>query len=66
VSNRRRRRAKGGAREEAAPGTRRKGGLRVPSYVMVPVGLAVGWFVASWPGAIFGGIVGVFLWRSRA
>jgi hypothetical protein len=42
------------------------GGLRVPSIVMIPVGLAVGWFVANWPGAIFGGIVGIFLWRSRA
>jgi hypothetical protein len=48
---------------------RRRGagdGFRVPSLMMVPVGLAVGWFVASWPGAIFGGIIGVFLWRSRA
>jgi len=41
-------------------------GFRVPSFVMLPVGLAVGWFVAGWPGAIFGGIVGGFLWRSRA
>jgi hypothetical protein len=42
------------------------GGFRIPSIFMVPVGLAVGWFVASWAGAIFGGIIGVFLWRSRA
>lgn len=42
------------------------GGFRIPSVFMVPVGLAVGWFVASWAGAIFGGIIGVFLWRSRA
>lgn len=45
---------------------RAAGGFRVPSIVMVPVGLAVGWFVASWPGALFGGLIGVFLWRSRA
>ena len=42
------------------------GGIRVPSIVMVPVGLVVGWVVANWPGAIFGGLIGVFLWRSRA
>jgi hypothetical protein len=47
-------------------GGRGGGGLRVPSIVMIPVGLAVGWFVADWLGAIFGGIVGIFLWRSRA
>ncbi len=50
-----------------ADGSKRQpGGPRVPSIVMVPVGLAVGWFVANWPGAIFGGLIGVFLWRSRA
>ena len=42
------------------------GGFRVPSIVMVPVGLVVGLVVANWPGAIFGGLIGVFLWRSRA
>jgi hypothetical protein len=42
------------------------GGFRIPSILMIPVGSAVGWFVASWPGAIFGGIIGVFLWKSRA
>lgn len=41
------------------------GGPRVPSVVIAPLCLAVGWFVAGWPGAVFGGIVGVFLWRSR-
>ena len=48
------------------PGIKGDGGFRVPSIVMVPVGVAVGWFVASWAGAIFGGILGFFLWRSRA
>ena len=48
------------------PELKGEGGFRVPSIVMVPVGIAVGWFVASWAGAIFGGVVGVFLWRSRA
>jgi hypothetical protein len=42
------------------------GGMRIPSIVMVPVGLAVGWFVAGWPGAVFGGVVGILVWRSRA
>ena len=41
-------------------------GFRIPSIFMVPVGLGVGWLVASWPGAVFGGVIGVFLWRSRA
>lgn len=43
-----------------------EGGFRIPSITMVPVGVAVGWFVANWPGAIFGGVIGIFLWRSRA
>jgi len=51
---------------QLAPGGRGgKGGFRVPSLVMVPLGLAVGWFVADWSGAIFGGILGILLWRSR-
>jgi len=42
------------------------GGFRIPSILMVPVGGAVGYLVAAWPGALFGGLIGVFLWRSRA
>ena len=42
------------------------GGFRIPSIVMVPVGLVAGFVAAQWAGAIFGGIIGVFLWRSRA
>lgn len=42
------------------------GGPRVPSWVMIPVGLGVGYFVASWAGAVLGGVIGIFLWRSRA
>jgi len=54
-------------RERGSPGGPKKAGqVRVPAIVMVPVGLTVGWFVANWAGAVFGGIVGVFLWRSRA
>lgn len=51
---------------EVQPELKGDDGFRVPSIVMVPVGLAVGWFVANWPGAILGGILGIFLWRSRA
>jgi len=43
----------------------RIGSLRVPAFVVLPLCLAVGWFVAEWAGAVFGGIVGVLLWRSR-
>lgn len=46
--------------------TDKAGAFRIPPILMVPVGLAVGWMVADWPGAIFGGLIGVFLWRSRA
>jgi hypothetical protein len=42
------------------------GGFRVPAFTMLPVGLAVGYFVADWLGAILGGVIGFFLWRSRA
>lgn len=61
-----RRRAKGEIPGEVQPELKGGGGPRVPSWVMVPVGLAVGYFVANWLGAILGGVIGVFLWRSRA
>lgn len=32
---------------------------------MVPVGMTVGFLVASWPGGLFGGVLGAFLWWSR-
>jgi hypothetical protein len=41
-------------------------GFRVPPVAMLPVGLAVGFFVAGWLGAALGGVIGFFLWRSRA
>ena len=41
------------------------GGIRIPPILMIPVGLAVGWLVAGWMGAGFGGVIGLFLWRSR-
>jgi hypothetical protein len=43
----------------------RPGGIRMPPILMVLVGIAVGWMVAQWSGAVFGGILGMFLWRSR-
>jgi hypothetical protein len=61
-----RRRAKGKIQGEIQPELKGDDGFRVPSWVMIPVGLAVGYFVAFWPGAIFGGVIGIFLWRSRA
>ena len=48
---------------DETPGGR--SGVRIPAFLMVPVGLAVGWMVADWPGAVFGGVIGIFLWRSR-
>jgi len=64
--SKRRGRAKGKIPGQTQPELKGDGGFRVPSIVMIPVGLAVGWFVADWAGAIFGGVIGVFLWRSRA
>ena len=42
------------------------GGLRIPGILMIPVGLMVGWAVGNWLGALLGGVIGFFLWRSRA
>jgi hypothetical protein len=61
-----RRKAKRKVPGEVQPELKGESDFRIPSIVMIPVGLAVGYFVAHWPGAIFGGIIGVFLWRSRA
>ena len=57
---------KSGGGGSAGSAQKASGGGRIPAFVMFPVGLAVGWFVADWPGAIFGGVIGFFLWRSRA
>ena len=51
---------------EIQPELKGESEFRIPSLVMIPIGLAVGYFVAYWPGAIFGGVIGIFLWRSRA
>ncbi len=48
------------------PQDEESGGFRVPAWAMLPVGVGVGWLVANWLGAIFGGVIGFFLWRSRA
>ena len=53
-----------GRKEEGQP--ENSGGFRIPAVLMVPAGLSVGWVVANWPGAIFGCVIGIFLWRSRA
>jgi hypothetical protein len=51
---------------ELQPELKGDGGIRIPSILMIPVGLAAGYVAANWAGAIFGGIIGIFLWRSRA
>ena len=58
---------RGSGREEKGEGqTEDSGRFRIPPILMVPVGASVGWLVANWPGAIFGVVIGIFLWRSRA
>jgi len=52
-------------REEGRP-AKKGGGVRIHPLLMIPVGLSVGWLVADWAGAVLGGVIGVFLWRSRA
>ena len=47
-------------------GGKKGGEFRIPSIVMIPVCAGVAWFIAGWPGAIFGGVIGIFLWRMRA
>lgn len=42
------------------------GGFLLPPWVMFPVGAGVGFLAGDWLGAIFGGAIGFFLWRSRA
>ena len=49
---------------EADPYYRVLNHLTVPMHYLVLIGSA--WFVAAWPGAILGGVIGIFLWRSRA
>lgn len=55
-------------RSPGEPGSHRPGGWgpRIPSVVMIPLGLVVGWIAGGWLGAAFGGAMGFFLWRSRA
>ncbi len=38
----------------------------IPPVTMLFVGLGVGFAVSGWWGMIFGGILGFFVWRSRA
>ena len=51
---------KGGKSQEGG------GGVRIPAWVMLPVGLGVGFAAGDILGAILGGVIGFFLWRSRA
>jgi hypothetical protein len=54
-----------GGEEEGKGQAGNSGGFRIPAILMVPVGAIVGWLVGNWPGAILGGVIGIFLWRSR-
>ena len=42
------------------------GPRRFPAITVFFLGLLVGWFVANYWGALLGGVLGLFLWRSRA
>lgn len=55
-----------GKTDDLGTGKQGSGGFLVPPWVMLPVGAGVGYLVGNWPGAIFGGVIGFFLWRSRA
>jgi len=57
--------SKPGGGKKAGERAGSSGGFRVPGIVVVPVLIGVCWFVADWPGAIFGGVAGFFLWRTR-
>jgi hypothetical protein len=42
-----------------------KDAWRVPGWVVPIVAAGSGWLFAGWPGALFGAVVGTFIWRSR-
>lgn len=49
------------------PGFQRgKEPMRVPAISVFFLGTIAGWFMAQWPGAIVGGLIGFFAWRARA
>jgi len=48
-----------------APRYRPGGGLRVPGFVVPLLGAGAGWVAGGLLGAIFGGVVGFLIWRSR-
>ena len=40
--------------------------FRVPGIVVPVLGALVGWFIADLPGAVLGGIIGFFVWKTRS
>ncbi|MEQ9569045.1 MAG: hypothetical protein RLN75_02555 [Longimicrobiales bacterium] len=44
------------------PGPRR---IPVPWWGLTLAGAGVGFVVAGWPGAVFGGLLGFFAWKLR-
>jgi hypothetical protein len=55
----------GSAARRLADRKRGKGGWRAPGWVVPIVAAGSGWVFAGWPGALFGAVVGTFIWRSR-
>jgi hypothetical protein len=38
---------------------------RFPAWLVIPLAAGAGFFTATWPGFIFGLVVGTFLWKMR-
>ena len=52
-----------GARRRAE--RRKKQPWRAPGWVVPIVAAGSGWVFGGWPGALFGALVGTFIWKSR-
>jgi hypothetical protein len=55
----------GSAARRLAERKARTGAWRAPGWVVPIVAAGSGWVFAGWPGALFGALVGTFIWRSR-
>jgi len=58
-------RERGSAARRTADRRARPGAWRAPGWVVPVVAAASGWAFAGWMGAVFGAVVGTFIWKSR-
>ena len=56
---------RGSAAHRLAERSSKKDAWRAPGWVVPIVAAGSGWLFAGWLGALFGAVVGTFIWRSR-